>query len=421
MIILSIIASAQDPSKKPKVRTVQTGDGGWQLLVDEKPYFIKGVVYMPIKIGEDWDSATVRDWTLYDDDHDGRNDMGYQTWHDQNGNDKQDKKEEEEGDFSLMRKMGINTIRIYHIPSANPLISGLYKNSENIRVQYDHAVNKKLLREMYKQYGIRVIMGNYFGSWTVGSGTDWEKGCDYTRKEDRENVLRSIKAMVLDNKDEPYVLMWQLGNENNIAEWSRCNAKSQPEAYASLLQEAAEWIHENDPDHPVAVCDGDDGGRMLSYYSRLAPDLDIVSVNIYRGPNGFGDIWDTVKKNFDRPVFISEWGMFAYQNGQEDEVFQLQYIKGGWKDIVINRAGMNTGNSIGCTVFLWSDLWNLDGSPGVHNPGIDSFWLPTPDRILHEEWFGLVSLGKGKDSLMRQTRKAYDYFADIWNRAELGY
>lgn len=422
-VILST-ANAETPKKivesrgGGKVKAVEYGDGTWQLLVDGKPYFIKGVMYAPVKIGESPDEATMRDWMYYDEAQDGRNDVAYKTWLDKNKNNKRDPDEEIEGDFSLLKKMGCNTIRLYHVASDNPILGDIYKTNKSTALQYDHPVNKKLLRQLYKDYGIRVIMGNYVGAWTIGSDAPWEEGTDYSNPKHCENIKKSVKAMVLDNKDEPYVLMWLLGNENNLGDWLHCNASRDPQSYAKLIGELAEMIHQLDPDHPVAVCDGDKF-NTLPEYAKYAQALDIIAFNCYRGKYGFGPLWKQIKRTLDRPVFISEYGMFAYnKNVGEDEDMQLDYIKGCWHDIVMNKAENYdpmkklSGNSIGGVVFDWLDRWYMDGSPGEHNPG--ERWGDSPDNLRHEEWFGIMSMGNGSDSLMRQPRKAYYYLKDTW-------
>ncbi len=409
-----------------RVSVVKYDDGSWELLDGGKPYFIKGVMFAPVQIGESPQDATMRDWMTIDDDGDRLNDVAFETWADENRNNRRDAGEDPEGDFSLMKKMGVNTIRLYHVPSDNPILGRIYKDNPSAKLQYDHAVNKELLRKLHKDYGIRVIMGNFMGSWTIGSGADWEQGTDYRNPKHRENIKKSVKAMVLDNKDEPYVLFWLLGNENDIASWSKCNAKTEPLAYATLVGEVAAMIKELDPDHPVAVCNGDPGNaNYLANYAKHAQDVDIVGINSYRGPHGFDFLWKQVSRTFDRPVFISEFGIFAYNTlRREDEEQQLKYLKGSWKDILTQSAAYpadpkkkKTGNSIGCIVFDWCDRWYMDGTPSEHSEGT-KYWETSPDRLDHEEWFGVVSMGDGSDTLMRQKRKAYRYLADVWNRSE---
>lgn len=417
----------QSPRLEP-VRVVHLDNGSWELKVGDKPYFVKGILFTPVKIGESPKDSAMRDWMSYDDNHDGINDVAFQTWVDENKNNRRDPSEKIEGDFEFLRRVGCNTIRLYHLPSDNPILGNIYKTDPSTQLQFDHPVNKPLLRRLYNDYGIRIIMGNFLGSWTIGSGASWEEGTDYTNPVHRENIKKSVKAMILDNKDEPYVLLWILGNENNIASWSHCNAKTQPEAYATLVGEIAQMVHELDPNHPVAVCDGDPGNaNNLSFYAKHAPGIDIVCFNSYRGPFGFDFLWKQARKAFDRPVLITEFGIFAYnQPAGEDQDQQLMYLKGCWKDIVQQSAAYfglgkkREGNSIGGIVFDWVDRWYMDGTPSEHNAGT-RYWDSSPDHLDHEEWFGLVSMGDGSDTLMRQKRKSYGYLEEVWNRSDLSF
>ncbi len=420
-------------SRGGRVRVVQFADGSWEMRVEGEPFFIKGVNYLPVKVGECPGEGTMRDWMTYDDDRDGRNDVAFQTWVDANRNNRRDAGETEVGDFRLLQEMGVNTIRLYHLPSARPELGDIYRVNPSMALQFDHESNKDLLRTLFKDYGIRVVMGHFFGAYNIGSGLPWAEETDYANPVHRERILRSIRAMVLDHKDEPYVLFWMLGNENNFATWARINVPANPHAYASLLGEAAKLIHELDPEHPVASSEGDDFGwgdnafTALRLYPELAPEIDIVSYNTYRGKDGPGTLWADVKGIFDRPVFISECGMFAYQkNTGENEEIQWEQDRGYWRDIVRHsaerrRAGDGEiGNAIGVTFFNWVDLWYQDEQPRVHNPGIGP-WVASPDGIQHEEWFGILSRGDGREPLMRVKRKVYGYFRDVWSRAELTY
>ena len=99
---------------------MEKSDDGWRLLVNEKLFIVKGMVYSPCTVGNSPNSNTMRDWMVVDDDQDGRNDLAYQSWIDSNRNNKKDDNETEVGDFQLMKDMGVNTIRIYHHPSDHP-------------------------------------------------------------------------------------------------------------------------------------------------------------------------------------------------------------------------------------------------------------------------------------------------------------
>src|SRR5262245_17391035 len=88
----TILASASE------VKTQKSTDG-WQLLVDGKPFFVKGVCYTPTTIGESSDDNTRRNWEAVDSDHEGRNDFAYETWVDANRNNQRDPNEKQVGDF----------------------------------------------------------------------------------------------------------------------------------------------------------------------------------------------------------------------------------------------------------------------------------------------------------------------------------
>lgn len=412
-----------------KVAVVKFDDGTWELQVDGQPYFIKGVVFTPVKIGENPGEATMRDWTQYDDDHNGINDPAFQTWLDKNKNNHQDEDEPAVGDFQLLKDMGGNTIRLYHAPSDDPSLGDIYQKDPGTALQFDHAINKELLRQLNKDYGIKVIIGNFLGSWTIGAGSPWEPGTDYNNPEHRENIKKSVRAMVMDSKDEPYVLFWVLGNENNIATWSHCNAKEYPEVYAKFIGELVDMVHELDPEHPVAVLDGDGGDfDTLKFYVQHAPQIDIIAFNTYRNETGLNEFWTQIKNILDRPIYIAEVGQFAFNTKVgEDENLQLNYIRSSWRSIVRASAAYHgqpmeikgTGNVIGVTLFDWVDRWYMDGTPSEHNSGTKPW--NSPDGLDHEEYFGLVSMGDGSDWLMRQERKGYQYLKNVWNKNALGW
>ena len=428
LIIFLLILSCPLVDASPSTVTVEKDDkGNWQLKVDGEPYFIKGILFSPVKIGEDPNEATMRDWMLYDDDRDGQNDMAYQTWVDANKNNIKDENETAVGDFQLLKEMGVNTIRLYHLASDHPDLGNIYKNNLATQKQYDHAVNKDLLRALNNEFGIKVIMGHFLGSWTIGAGVSWSEGTDYNNPAQRENIMKSVKAMVLDNKDEPYVLFWGLGNENNMADWSNCNAKQNPEVYAKFVNEVARMIHKLDPYHPVAVIDGEDGYTTLKYYAKHGQDIDIIGYNTYRNEVGFQTFIKEVRDIFDKPLYISETGKYAYGRKGEDEEQQLQSIRSSWRTIVRASAEYSEnslaiegpGNMIGVTFFDWLDRWYMDGTPNEHSEGTRTW--PGSNQFIHEEWFGIMSLGDGSDSLMRQPRKAYDYLKRVWNQEALGF
>jgi len=382
-----------------RVACVRYENGQWGLEADGKPFFVQGITYTPTKVGfhlKDWN------WMDADENKNGKNDAVHESWIDRNKNNIRDADEPEVGDFKLLQDIGCNTIRVIT----------------------NHPLNLELLRQMHKDHGIRVLLNEPLGAYTIHSGATWEQGTDYRDPQQRKNMLEAVRKMVEQVKDEPWLLAYLLGNENNMpanfsgVNASRTNAAVYPEAYASLLNEAAALIHKLDPNHPVGV--GNMGLNLLDVYAEHAPELDFIGINEYAGKEGFGALWEAARAIFNRPVLITEFGCDAYWTAKgPDEDTQAAYNRGNWQDIVFNRAGEpGAGTSIGGVLFEWLDEWWKDTSvkdrDGIHDlePTIE---MAFPDGWSQEEWLGIASQGDGKSSpFLRQPRKSYELFRELW-------
>ncbi|OVE73341.1 hypothetical protein BVX93_01940, partial [bacterium B13(2017)] len=382
-----------------KVNVEKNSQGHWLLQVKDKPFIVKGVVYDPVKIGESSENNNLRNWMFYDDNKNNINDVAFESWLDVNKNNKMDSTESIIGDFQLLKEMGVNTILLKHIPSNN-------------------SVHKKLFRTLFNKYEIRIIMGHYLGAWLYGSGLPQGSEVDYSNPLHRETIKNSVRAMVKEHKNEPYVLIWMLGNENNVAYWSSTNAYINLQAYAEFVEEVSQMIHELDPLHPVALCDGHlNNFPDIKTYNRFCPSLDIYAINAYMGPNGFSKLWNYVKKEFDRPLLISSFGFHAFDaiNNNNSEKNQKEYLKGCWENILFNSVNKGSGNAIGVIINTFLDCCYLDGDPDLHDKGKQK-WILSNDGFKHKEWFGIFAQGNNQHSpFQRVPRQAYNYFKKEWN------
>jgi len=391
---------------KGRVRLNQYANGHWRLMVDGKPKLLRALAYQVTKIGKSPDDGSVvvhRDYMIDDINKNGKIDGFYDSWVDKNRNNKQDSNEPVLGDIALLKDMGTNTLRLYH-----------------------HGHNKELLRTLYNEHGIGVVMGDYLGGYAVGSGASWNDGTDYSNPQQQEKMLESVRSMIEEYKDEPYVYFWVLGNENNYGVAN--NSPQNPAAYYQFVNRAAQLIKSLDPHgRPVAICNGDT--LFLDILVKHTPDVDIYGANAYRGDHGFGDsFWRDLSDVWGKPVFITEYGCPSYHHRrslEESEVLQANYHRGNWLDIEYNAGGSpGVGNAIGGTIFEWMDEWWKAGPPPQYNASIQDivgqFGGPFPDGWSYEEWFGLISQGDGKHSpFMRQLRKSYFLYKDeLWNLKE---
>ena len=378
-------------SQKVYIKTIE--GNRFQLIVNNKPYIIKGMVYCPVPIGEN---------------------HAYDFW--------SDPLKPHMLDGELMKDAGVNTIRVYQ--------PGKYvKNT------------KETIGDLYNIFGIRVAMGHWLGFW---------ENPNYADAIFRERVKKDVLDMVRTYKDEKGILLWILGNENNISfsfgpqstnlwttdEIERLDdpfLKRQARArfYYSFLNEIAREIHKVDPNHPVALANAE--LTDIDVASEAAPDIDILGCSIYRGKS-FGSFFREAQKKFNKPVLITEFGCDRYNAflEKEDQAMQAEFIEAELKEIQKNTfTGNGVGNSIGCFVFEWTDEWwkfKEDEADrwGIHDTiatwsnGAYYFDIKAPQNLnINEEWWGMCSLKEKKAGLLdeRIPTQAYFTLKKLWKQS----
>ena len=366
-------------------------------MVEGKPFLVKGVCYNPIPVGKPND---------------------YDFW--------SDKFEPWKKDGELMQKMGINTVRFYQAG----------ENLESV---------KKVVNDFYVLYGIHSAMGNWLGFWNYPAPF-------YDDKDFRDKVKKETLSMVESLKNEKGILCWILGNENNYSFSGRVNAWSseridklknpricmlaRAQSYYTLINEIAKDIHKIDPNHPVVMGNGE--LVCLDTAKEYAPDIDIIGCVIYRGKT-FGNIFQSVRKTFDKPLLFIEFGCDSYDafKKAEDEDMQAYFLESQWVEIYKNLANNpeGAGNCLGGTMFEWNDEWwkhNESASDGWATHDVESYWSNAAyyfdiraerNMNMNEEWFGLVKLGviANSDKLdKRIPRKAYYVLREFWKKPQQG-
>ena len=397
--IVKTVGGSQMGEGRPSIQLVQYDNGQWQLLKDGKPYRIQAMAYVPTPVGvgsKTFGYDVNGTWQTADRNHNGLVDATEECWVDANKNNLQDADEALTSDVALMKRMGVNTLRVYH-----------------------HVYNKELLRKWHKENGMMFLIGDFAGGYAAGSGVDFHTGTDYNNPEQVKNMLESIRSMVMSEKDESYVLMWVLGNENVYGVGN--NAKSQPEAFFRFINQAAQLIHELDPTRPVAISNGD--LYRFDLFVELCPAVDVFGCNIYRGNGGMGDsFWRTIRDMCGKPVLITEYGSPAFgknRTPEQIEQFQLEYHQSNWEDIAFNMAGgPGYGNALGGVAFEFCDeWWKAELFSQKEHDAQAQHPAPFCDGYNYEEFFGLYSLGSGQDSpFLRQPRRVVDYYTQVWNR-----
>jgi beta-galactosidase/beta-glucuronidase len=396
IVVCGLIFFASVEAARPRVYVKKLKESRYQLIVEGKPFIIKGVCYNPIPIGQDYSYAFPTDpnqpWLV---------------------------------DGKLMQEAGINTVRFYKCEKNCPL-------------------TKKLINGLYQKFGIHTIMGHWLGFWDY-------PGPFYADKDFQEKIKKEVLEMVSFYKDEPGILFWVLGNENNysftgaVQPWSSDAIDKEPDpqkqalmrgkAYYSFVNELAKEIKKIDPNHPVALGNGE--LRWLDIANEACPDIDIVASIIYRGKT-FGNLFNSLKATFNRPLVLIEFGADAYDAylNKEDQNMQAFFLESQWRQIYENLADNSegAGNCLGGTIFEWTDEWwkhnECDqASWSVHDTGAGwsngSYYFDIKARDnknMNEEWFGIVALSEELENGVnkRIPRKAYYVLREFWKNPVLG-
>jgi hypothetical protein len=285
--------------------------------------------------------------------------------------------------------MGVNAIRVY---------SG---------------IPNKWIEYIYTNYGIYTMLNHSFGRYgLILNGTE-VANTEYSDPSTRSLLLHEVKQMATDYKDTKGLLLFLLGNENNYGLfWDGAETENIPvedrkstvraQHMYKLFNEATLAMKAIDNSHPVAICNGD--LLFLDVIAKECKDVDILGVNVYRGIS-FGNLFERVKNEYGKPVLFAEFGsdVFNAVTNKEDQNAQAALLKGNWKEIYENAAGIGkSGNCLGGFTFQFSDGWwkygqtiNLsthDTNASWANGGYVYDYVEGANNM-NEEWFGICAKG----------------------------
>lgn len=365
---------------------IENNDSGMKLKVDGKDFMVNGMNWDYFPIGTNYSYSL---WNQSDD-------FIRQALDDEMG---------------LLQNMGVNSIRVYT------------------------GIPKKWIEYIYTNYGIYTMLNHSFGRYGLTIDGVWKPNTEYSDAKTRELLLKEVKELASEYKDTKGLLLFLLGNENNYGLfWDGAETEDIPiqdrkstvraRAMYKLFNEATVAMKAIDSNHPIAICNGD--LLFLDIIAEECKDVDVFGTNVYRGVS-FGDLFERVKKEYGKPVLFTEFGADAFNvlSNQEDQNAQAFYLKGNWKEIYENAAGLGkTGNAIGGYTFQFSDGWwkygqtkNLDihdSNASWSNGGYQKDFIEGQNNM-NEEWFGICAKGptNEKGHYQLYPRAAYYVLKDI--------
>ncbi|MET8227137.1 discoidin domain-containing protein [Streptomyces sp. NPDC005301] len=238
-----------------------------------------------------------------------------------------------------LRSMGVNTIRTWGTDaSSKPLFDSAAAN------------------------GIKVIAG----FWLQPGGGPGSGGCvNYLTDTTYKNqVLDEFPKWAATYKDNPGVLMWNVGNESVLGLqncYSGDELERQRNAYTTLVNDITRKIHAVDPNHPVTSTDAWTGA--WPYYKRNAPDLDLYAVNAYDAVCDVRANWQ--QGGYTKPYIVTEtgpageWEVPDDANGVPKEPTDQAKAEGytrAW-----NCVTGHQGVALGATMFHYGTEYDFGG------------------------------------------------------------
>lgn len=266
-------------------------------------------------------------------------------------------------DLALMQEAGINTIRLYApVPE------------------------REILDKVY-QSGLKIIMG--FG---------YDQGGTF-------DILSGTYINYVDQfKDHPAILMWELGNEYNYhPEWFEDNIDN----WYTALNDAAEQIHNSDPNRPVSTAHGEIPDTAIL---EACPAIDMWGMNVYRwdNPESIFSEWEKIS---GKPMYLSEAGADSYMTiaarGYEQGPNEKAQADATKK--ILEEVFRNPEVCSGVTLFSFLDgLWKA-GDPERLDPGgmaPNSTGVPY-DGTPNEEYWGILDIDRNKKAAFHVVKEMY--------------
>jgi glycosyltransferase involved in cell wall biosynthesis len=212
-------------------------------------------------------------------------------------------------DFELMRRAGINAIRVYYVPSRRFL-------------------------DIAARHGIRVMVG-----------IPWPQHlCFLDQWEVKEDIKKTVRDAVAGLAGHPALLAWLIGNEipSHIVRWHGAGKVEK------FLGKLAAIVREEDPETMVTYAN-----YPSTEYLRL-PFLDFLSVNVYLHDEKAFRSYVKRLQNVagELPLVLSEFGMDSIRNSEEHVAETLSWQL---------KAAFELGVS-GTMVFAWTDEWFTGGN-----------------------------------------------------------
>jgi len=354
VVVVYAIANAAIPAPAAKTTWAVTNR---QVYVNGQPFLMRGVGYQPTPIGEN-PSTSAPNGDYYT--------PKYQAIYVR--------------DLQNLRDMGANAVRIYGWNELSNHVDFLDK-------AWNGGTNP-----------VYVLLNKY-----VNPGTVWTSTAAV-------NAIRDTYVAIVTNvNNHPAVMGFGIGNELNIYNGNGANSN-----FWNAMNFIGGAVKAAASTKLVGVVNADDAGSVANFNASMT-NMDVWFLQIYRGQT-FGTLFSSYSNASTKPMFITEFGIDAFNNaaGQEypnNAQIVADYFEGLWREILTNRP-IDSG---GC-VFSYSDeWWKYNGGNSTNHDTGGGSNVNFPDGVDNSEWWGIYSVATNGTNLNVLTPRALFYkIKDLW-------
>lgn len=202
---------------------------------------------------------------------------------------------------------------------------------------------------MAEKLGLMVAVGIKTGKELLGF--------DYNDKEAVAEQFKRVTAAIEKYKNHPNVLLWVINNEPNLLFDEQGKLKQVNTKVYAAMGDIIDYIHKNDPNHPVTFSLAGANPEHIAQVLKYAPNIDILSVQNYGDLVTLPD--SIAKSNVDKPYMVTEFGPMGHwelpTTEWDREIEEPSAVKAAgmakrMQDIILDDK---TGKIIGSFAFFW--------------------------------------------------------------------
>lgn len=182
-------------------------------------------------------------------------------------------------------------------------------------------------------------------------------GFDYNDEAAVAAQFERVTAAIEKYKNHPNVLMWVINNEPNLLFDEAGELKQVNTKVYEAMGDIIDYIHKNDPNHPVTFSLAGARPNDIAQVIKYAPNIDILSVQNYGDLVGLPA--SIAESNLNKPYMVTEFGPMGHwelpTTEWDREIEEPSAVKAAgmakrMQDVILDDK---TGKIIGSFAFFW--------------------------------------------------------------------